>query len=729
MPSIPLNAGDILHENTGQSSDASSVSVSIAGALNGVGEAGSGATTAGTKLIIMAHSGSALTTPAGFTLANNPSASGSTNIVYMYWKDVTGAESSWTINVTSGTTAVQWAVWEVQRLATGAPSEGSIVDAYSGVSSPIGTTGAFLSAGNDNFAVGAFGLRATTSQANMSSLALAERTAGGGTPWGRAFDLRWATEGSENFLFTLVRAFAYPTATPAFEATVSGNGSMSSNQANDNWVNAIMAWPSATPSRADCLDHADGFEYGITPNSASPLTSRRLLDILNGTWGTQIAVSSAAPRSGTYHMRVTQAGAAGRAGQDTNTLGTSKDEGVIGAGFKINSSTGTVVLAEIAPASGTILQLVYDTSTTKLGLRWGSGGTPSWQTYTTPTGTYVWVDIVADGFTGATKSAQWAVDGLEEEPPANLTGQATSSLASITYGLNAAQTVTFDVDDWCLSTALGDFPLGPHKVLLLTVDPAGTVTRSGGADANWNVFTANGTLGAYSSANARGAVDEVPPTISASADGVVQVTTGTTTLTFPMDTYTLAPGEVINYVGAIFALWANSAQTANIELNLTRTVGGANFTQLLTTATAFNPGNAAQPASSTVPSWVRGKWADTGNWLQSTLDSAQIQIGNSTDATPDIGIHVGYLIVAVRQTRTARVYGPDEEGLTVDVTMGSNGAVVKYDITAGTKAVTLKYVKRGSEVVQNISASGTLTETISANELAEVSRVTIEQVA
>lgn len=710
-----LGNADVLHENSGQANDAASSSVNLTGAVNGFGEAGTGSTTSGTKLILLVHAGAAMNTPTGFTLAGSGLDPNIDQRLYWFWKDVTGVESSWTLNVTSGTTAIQWVVWEVQRLAAGAPLTTTALSALgdAGLTSLIGpVTGSMTR--NDCFVVGSFALAAVSSQANMASLTLSPNTSL--TSYAKLVDVRWATETTQNFLLAAARGFSYPLGQLNYGLLVSGNGSMS---VNDYWAAGNIAFASLEAGRADPLDFADGFEYGITPNTAAPTTATRMLDILNGTWGTQVAVSSAAPRSGTYHMRVTQSAAAGRAGQDTNTLGTSKDDGVLGAGFKINSSTGTVVLAEIAPASGTILQLVYDTSTTQLGVRWGAG-TIAYQQDTTATGSYVWVDLSADGFTGTTRTARWSLNGQEQDAPANLTAQTASSLLSITYGLNASQTVTFDVDDWCLSTSAGDYPLGPHNVRLLTVDPAGTVTAdlSGAA---FNVFTANGTLAAWTATGARGAVDEVPPTISATADGLVQVTAQGSYVKFPMDTYTLAAGEVIDYVGAVFALWANSTQTANIELST------ATAKIFLSNATSFNPGNAAQPASATVPTWVRGKWDISVGWTQTLLNNATIWVGNSTDATPDIGVHVIYLLVAVRERLVSRIYGPDDDGVTVDATRSGVGTIQSYFVTAGaTRAATVSYVKDGVETSQAIDAGATATITTAANFIDQVTRVTVE---
>jgi hypothetical protein len=726
MPVLPLHAGDILHENTGQASDASSINVTLTGALTGSGEPASGSTISGTKLIILVHSGVDLAALSGFTKILLAGSSGSGHWLNLYYKDTSGAESSWTINTSSGTTGFQWAVWEVQRLATGAPTAagGSTDNLATEVTQVTGSTGTLLL--NDTFVVGGFGLKAATSQANMASLALTENASATLNPWGKSFDLRWATSSSTNYLLKLTRAFPFPDANVEFAADVTGTGSMSSDPAVDNFAVGRFAWTSVTSGRPDPLDHADGFEYGVTPNTASPLATRQLLDIANGTWGTQYAVSSAAPRSGTYHLRITQSAAAGRVGWDTDTLGASKDEAVLAAGFKVNSATGIVVLAEIAPASGTILQLVYDPSTTQLGLRWGAG-TIAWQTYTTPLGTYAWVDISADGFTGTGRIARWSVDGLEEDGPADLTGQTASSLASVTVGLNASQTVTFDVDDICISTHAEDYPLGPHNVRLLTVDPAGTLTRTGGADTSWNVFTANGTLAGYTAASARNAIDEAPPTISTSADGLVQVTSGTSVINIPMSTYTLAVGEIIDYIGAIFALWANSAQTATLELR--GRTPGTNLQVWLTTSTAFNPGSAAQPASATVPSWLRAKWTcDLGNWNQTELNGAALEIGNSTDATPDIGIHAGYLNVAIRERSTTRIYGPDDDDATVDVVRaGGSYAVVEYQVDAGpNRDLTVRYVEDGVEVAEVVTANTTETITVDSSYFDQVGRVTFE---
>lgn len=739
MPGLPLGAADSLQQNTDTNNGATSVEVSL--------PAGTQGTQAGKTVLILvevansnAAAGAGISTPTGFTgdqFWSEQLTGVSNHAAAIFRKSNTSAgegvagSTGWTLTSATGASVMwSWLVLEVDRLDLTSPKVGSggsdtILTANPATS---GSTGSLSR--NDTFVVGMVGGRATMTTANLAAYDFTTPHATS-DPYTVVAEQRTTNaSGSANLVTQFMRSIPFPDGTPqTYYVTSTGGGN--GDAANDTALGVICAYASAGSGTPDPLDYHHGFEQQTYGGLATaPTAARQIVSSVLGTLNTDILVGTSYARTGTglgtSGCRVVQSAAAKYVRVDTNKFGTGKTACVLGIAVRPQSGSGVVVLYEVNPAAGTTAQLVYNHSTNQLGLRWGSGGTVSYQQQTTALNAYVWVDWKVSGLGGATWTQEWYCEEsglmIEQDGPADLTSQTATTLASFNWGGNLAQTSTFDTDDICMSATAANYPLGKTKILLLTVDQAGTVTTTNSA--LFNTFSANGTLAAWNATTARGAVDEVPPNYSATSDGVVQVTAGTGTVTFPFTTYTLAAGEVFYSAALMYALWANSTQTANIVLATELTPF------LLDTTTSFNPGNAPAAISATVPSWAHGKRPSSGGWTQTQMDGLTTSLGNSSDATPDIGVTVAYAEVAVLEALPAtRIYGPDADGLTVDVTRsGGSQAVETYEITAGaTRNATLRYVKDDAETNQTITAgSGTSSVTIAADYGDQVSRVTIE---
>lgn len=727
MPQLPLSSGDILQEATGTANSGSSVQVSLP----------AGTQAGKTVIILVQTSTQDAATPSGFVMDQATSDfDGLFHFIRVFRRSNTSAaEGPWTISSASGSGPWTWWAMEVDRFDLASPKlTGSSAEISTNTVSPgfvsTASTGNMLR--NDTLVLGMLGLR--TDAANFAGFSFGAAKPDPYDPHTNLGSLATTNaSGSVNLYGQRLRSFPYPDA-QGIDFARDVNEPTEFGTSSRYYVGVVVVYASADSSVPDPLDFCTGFEFGTHGGlTAAPLAARRIVASTAGTWGTNFLIQSASARSGTYGLRIVQSAVAAYlrwdwTKLDNNNGAAAPGQLVAGFGVKIVSSTGIVVLAEINPTAGTIAQLVYNTTNTQLGIRWGSGGTVSYQSGTTATGTFVWVDWKVTGINSATWAQEWMLNGVDQEAPVNLTGQTASTFSSMNVGGNVAQTVTIDIDDLCLGSRAAAYPIGKTKVVLCTVDTGGTLTVTG-STANLNTFSANGTLAAWNATTARGAIDEVPPTISTSADGLVQITAATGTyVTIPMATYTLATGEIIHSVMAMFALWANSAQTASLELAGNN---GQAFPTWLTTGTLFNPGSTAQPASATVPMWVHGKFAQgaaVAYWTQTSLNAVVLDVGKSNDATPDIGIHVCYLEIAVAEATSSRIYGPDEDGMTVDVTRsGGNYAVESYFVDCGpTRGATLRYVQDGTEVVKTIAANATLTENVSSNQFDAVSRVTIE---
>jgi hypothetical protein len=413
-------------------------------------------------------------------------------------------------------------------------------------------------------------------------------------------------------------------------------------------IGAVLVYEVADATFSAPLVHIDGFErgtpYGMS-NTTNPTASTRAASAVSGTPGTDILVGSAysAGPWSQAGLRIIAAAAFRYVQWDSNILGDLRD---LAWGFhcRVVSSTGLVFLAEINPASGSTVRLLYDTATSKIGVRW-LGGDAVWQDGTTAPGTWVWVDWRVGGFGGVARSMRWSLDGVEQPTPLNLGGGGGGSIAGVNLGAAVTQTATLDFDDLVVSRILASYPHTKHHVRLLTVDPAGTPSISGTA-ANFSVFTNNTTLAAWDPTNARNAVDEIPPTISASSDGVCQtVTAATDYAQFPMSTHVIAGPEVLTGVKMWAAAWGGTgAGGGTFEV---RGHDGTSEASLFPAGTAWDPDSITTP-SSTVPPWVTAMWLPAGGWTQAKLDAAALRFGYSSDATPDMGVHNLFLEAAIQ---------------------------------------------------------------------------------
>jgi hypothetical protein len=260
-------------------------------------------------------------------------------------------------------------------------------------------------------------------------------------------------------------------------------------------------------------------------------------------------------------------------------------------------------------------------------------GTPVTAAETVPLNTWAMLEYYAN-FSGTQYVVKWRLNGVDQTDALSQTGLTAANIASLYLGPNGADTITCDYDDVAISITSGDWPVGDGKVVLLAVDPAGTVTLSGTAG-NFNTFTANGTLAAWNATTARNNIDEVPPTIGAAADGFVQITLQQTNyVEIPMTTYTLAGGESINGLRMLALGWATSATAGTLGF---RAWDGAAETILQAGTVDPNFDN-----STTAPAWVCKMYLPSGGWTQAKLNALAFRVGFSSDATPDEGIHAIY---------------------------------------------------------------------------------------
>lgn len=384
-----------------------------------------------------------------------------------------------------------------------------------------------------------------------------------------------------------------------------------------------------------------GYDQGTHLGLLTGNTGSKYVDFNAGTLGTNIQILSAAALGAGSGLRISGTNTNVRYGSDN--LGTGA---VVCHGFWWRVSTD--------PSATKQFLVFFVSGVSEAGLRWnptsdkietygadftvGIGSSTS----THAVGEWVWVDVMYDA-TANPHQLRWAINGVIQTTAT--APNAATTISGLLHGESSSGTATgaFDYDHGVFSVTAADFPLGMHRVFCALVDPAGTVTVSG-STANFATFTANGTIAAWNATTARDNTDENPPTISASADGAVQQTTSTTDfMRFPMTTTALTEGET--FVGArmVACGWAASA-TAN-------TLGFRSFngtTQTILQAGTVDPNF---DNSTTNPAWCCKMLTAADVDSQAKVDGLCIDVGFSSNAGVDAGIHAVYVEIAVAQQR------------------------------------------------------------------------------
>jgi hypothetical protein len=662
---VPLSIDNQIQERTGVVGSAGSVSVTL--------DTG---TTAGNTLVLAITGGLSFPVPAGWvsgpgcsTFSSGPV--GSETYVRLLYRGaaegLAAGETSWTFTQTTSTsTSWMWWVAEYSNLAAIPIVSGLVAnqaDDFSTVNLPgVGTEVAAATLPNvlttylDTVSVGFSAYRGAVQTA--ATIADVRMSAASNRPT-LALDtvaqLQTAAGSAPNFAMGLFRGFsgnavANSTYAPSVRVEIPSGGGF---DVNDYLTSVVAMLASADSPILDPIVLGTGFEYGTHHGISGGVAGSKMADVVAGTHGTNYLIQTGSTKAGTgsYGLRIVQAASIARVGWDTNTLGTGLTQAVCGWNVRpVSATTNPCVLNEINVASGTTVQVVYNTTTSKIGVRFGSGGTVAYQSGTTTINTdYPWIDLLVSGMGTTGRAVSWQIEQsgvmVAQTAPTALTGQATTTWASFTCGSATSQTMTADYDNVCLSNALVDYPLRRHKVVLVGVD------TTAGADVlgtTTNLITANAAGTALSAGTGQTAVtntlDEVPPDFSATADGFCFNAASPTgaSVVVPMATYTAnTTTERIDAVRACIPMWKASTTASVIG------IVGNNGTNTTLAASTYNPGGSnVTTGSATAPAWLFANWPDSNGWTQTKLDAAKLTF-TSTDGSPAIGPHAIYLEVAV----------------------------------------------------------------------------------
>jgi hypothetical protein len=377
----------------------------------------------------------------------------------------------------------------------------------------------------------------------------------------------------------------------------------------------------------------DGAEHGTAVGNTLGVSGRKIIETITG----NVSISSLAACSGNYGWLLSSTAAACNV-----TFAATSRAGLSLAHrrrFRFRPSLPSVDVEFWRHGN---MAIRFIAATGKLGLQVGTGTEQVSDQVITANQWF------APEFVKQSSSVyDWSVDYNAE--PTDTTGPVAQAQASGTggdssiahrFGWPNAITVDMDTDDGIGAAERASYPFGNIQVLPLKVDPAATPTVSG-STANFGVMN-GGVVTAWNATNARNAVDDVPPDLSATRDAAVAVTAHATDyVEFPMETLDAAAlGVSIRGIRFIACIWAASATAATIRFTMTNGVETFTYGD-----SDYNQDNTATPV------WfcdtMRPISAGRMDWTQAKLDATVFRFG-SNDATPDIGVDMVLAEVAVR---------------------------------------------------------------------------------
>jgi hypothetical protein len=371
----------------------------------------------------------------------------------------------------------------------------------------------------------------------------------------------------------------------------------------------------------------------------------------------------------------------------------------------------------------------YRSASQKIGVKIGTG-TEVLSDAVVAVNTWIGLDYRYDPRT-TTHTCDWQVDydstdatGPVAQTQASTAAMSVSKVTTVRKGWTTSKTATIRYDDIAGTKVRKSYPIGDINIWPLKVDPAGTPSVSG-TTANFQTYTSNGsTMTAFNAANVRNALDEIPPVVGASSDGVAQITAAAADYVIvPMDTLTAAPDNVLRGARWYFAVWGASGTAA--------TVGVGTSDGVITSG-----GSAAdhgQDASALM--WLTNMHLNTASpdnlypLTQSKVNAFEARMGWSTDATPDVGIHAVLVELVTQPAEVIGVIEIEDAAFSVYVRQDpDSGAVASYLATtpAGARGATLTWTIDGTPGSQYVAPNTVYEKSIGADTIATVTSVGLE---
>jgi hypothetical protein len=265
------------------------------------------------------------------------------------------------------------------------------------------------------------------------------------------------------------------------------------------------------------------------------------------------------------------------------------------------------------------------------------------------------------------------------------------------------------------------YPIGDLRITPVKVDTAGTATVSG-TSGNFRTFTSNGTLAAWTSAGTLNALDDIPPAIGATSDGLAQITVATSDyVEVPMATFTAAPTNTLRALRWYIAGWAASGNPGT--LGCTSWDGSQSYT--------IGAGSSDHGFDDSTTRWIVAMQTNSGGdaWKnfyllsQTKMDAMAVRTGFSNDANPDVGIHCILAEVAYQPATSIGLFEAEGGAFNVYGRLDpSSSAIVSLLATtpAGTRGGTLTWTAGGSDGSQYVGPNTTYEKTFTSSSIEDV---------
>lgn len=438
-----------------------------------------------------------------------------------------------------------------------------------------------------------------------------------------------------------------------------------------------------------------GFGLGTTAGWNTGPTGAKFIGGFGGDiMGTPAISSPGRDGSTGFYLQLAASGAAENVAWNTDTLGTSKTV-LVGACYLRTPSSLPGSLTRLFKFESNVgdAQINYDPTSGQFQAVC-AGGTARLGGPVIAAGEWHLIEWKFD-VSGTTYTLDWRVDGVAMT---QATGSSTANtIAFLTLGWNDSITATWDYTDLVVSVTGADYPLGGHKVITLLPDTGGTIT--GTNTSSFKRFTTNGTLdGSFNSANILAAIDDQPPTLGGSADGVAQNVSGTGSfIEIPMTTYTLQGSESVSGARMVSPCWASTTGTCTFGY---RSFNGA------TETTLFAAADRAAGNSST-PSWVCKMLTLADINTQSELDALAMRVGFSGDISPVPGIHAIYIELAVQESSAIDKTMSDSAGATDVLQAPATVPLVESAAVAENLDTPLKTLSESASVSDKLAITAT----------------------
>lgn len=669
-----------------------------------------------------------VTPPSGFEEIAQHNTGARYGTTYQFMKrSASAGETTWTINVTGGTQQVLWALVEWPGIDT---ADGSYLADFSSLpfttDVPVSSRATDNSLTNGSYEAMALALHFAT---NLSS---APTITGHSANWQEIANVS-RNNGTRWHAMSVVALPMFDLVAPSDTATVTPDSYLHNNQSVQTAVSAKHAANFVTLT---------GYEFGTATSmtNASIHTSGgpAPFDAVVGS----PAVVTTNPRTGSYCLELSASAAAecaewtGKAAGFKGNLGATGSEPAVWVHrihfYFPTSLPGADV--EIASAeAGSLVNGVtiwYRSASQKIGVKIGTG-TEVLSDATVAVDTWIGLDYRYDPRT-TTHTFDWQLDydstdatGPVTQTQASTAAMSVGRVTNVRRGWTTSKTATIRYDDEAGTKVRKSYPIGDINVWPLKVDPAGTPSVSG-TTANFQTYTANGgTMTAFNAANVRNALDEIPPVVGASSDGVAQITTAVNDYVIvPMETLTAAPDNVLRGARWYFAVWAASGTAATV---------GVGAYDGVTSVLGFQSNDHGQDAAALM--WLTTMHINTATpdalylLTQSKVDAFEARMGWSSDASPDVGIHAVLVELVTQPAEVIGIIEVDGGAFSVYVRQDpDSGAVASYLATtpAGTRGGTLSWTIDGVDGSQYVAPNTAYEKSIGAATIATVTSVGFE---